>query len=458
MKTVISAFGCSVVLAALFLTGLAQAANYHVPSGATPTLQDAVDDAAAGLDPQETIYLDADIDIFAAVEIGNDFDASHKLLICPNTTRLRSVIRMQACCEPAIHAAGAAYVTLQDLDIYRHITNNNHIIDYNLCSYMMIQRCRIGSDWTVPGALNWSAIHWVYPFNSVIRNTMTFATAPSTFQYGIEILSHDDPGSRLRLYNNSIQGFYGGGLAVSGTSGKIIIRNNVVVTEDAIAPDPVGYVGNLGAVNLVSSHNAVFCAAGDEWAGFDDIRGANFNRFNFADIAPSFISANWAFNVPNPNFLNLTGGGALHAAASFGINLFGAAPDPDDLAILDDWEKNLRPAGTPAHTDRGADQSDTDYAALDAAAPSPRAGIELSLGPLPSRGTLEAFIRAPTSSGEISLRLFDASGRFIEQLWSGYAAEGRRVRWQNRDLPAGVYFVRASNGAETISRRAVIVR
>lgn len=152
--------GALVALAAAVLCAPAvRSADYHVPSVPTPTLQDAVDDALVSGDPQETIYIDANLDVFAETLIPFGFDASHKLLIRPGTTLTRATIRMMACCDPVIHATGTSYVTIQDLDIFRHITNNNHIIYYSLCSDMLIQRCRVGSDWTVPGAANWSAIY-----------------------------------------------------------------------------------------------------------------------------------------------------------------------------------------------------------------------------------------------------------------------------------------------------------
>lgn len=459
MKLPLSRIGFLAVVtsAASFLSPAVRAAEYHVPSGPTPTLQDAIDDALVSGDPMETIYIEADLEVFAETVIPFGFNASHKLLIRPGTARPRATIRMQNCCDPVIHAVGTSYVTIQSLDIYRHITNNDHIVYYDMCSYMMIERCRIGSDWTVPGAANWSAIYWVYPFNSVIRNTMTFATAPSTFQCGIRIVNQSDPGSILRLYNNSIQGFYSGGIALQGTAGKVIVRNNVVVTEEAINPDPVGYLGDIGVgLNLVSSHNAVFCDAGDEWGGADDIRGANFVTLAFADIGPSFLSSTWSFDNPNPNFLKLAGGGPLHTPARFGQNLTGGFPDPDDIAVLEDWERNPRPAGTPPHTDRGADQSDSDQtSSVEAVIPGTPLSVEVR--PTPARGRVEISLDAGDHEGPVAITLFDAGGRRVRDVWSGDLRGKSAMAWEDPGLPAGVYYLSATMGGRTQVRKLVLV-
>lgn len=433
------------------------AADYHVPSGPTPTLQDAIDAALVSADPLETIYIDADLDVFTETTLPFGFNPGHRLLIRPGTTLLRARIRMNTCCDPVIHGVGTSSVTLQDLDIFRHITNGDHIVYYESCSEMLIQRCRIGSDWTVPGAQGYSAIYWHYPFNSMIRNTLTFATAPSTFRAGIEVMGHDDPGSRLWLYNNSVQGFYYAGLAVSGTAGEILVRNNVAVTEVAINPDPVGYYGNIGpGVFLAASHNAVFCDPGDEWGGFDDIRGANFSRLNFPDISTSFVTWTWTPGSPNPTFLGLSAGGPLHAPARYGQNLTGGIPEPGDQQVFDDWEREVRPSGVPLHTDRGADQADAD-ALSSVASRESEAFPDIAVRPVPSRGLLEMQVHVSEGSERVSARLFDSSGRLAREVWRGKTTRGDWVSCDVRGLPAGVYYLAVSSGETARAKRVVLV-
>jgi hypothetical protein len=434
----------------------AAAGDFNVPSVATPTLQDAVDAAAGGVDPLETIYINSNLDVGTTTTIGLGFDATHRLLIRPGITLTRATIRMMVPSLIVIQAIGASYVTIQDLDVFRHITNDNHIIHYDGCSEMTIERCRVGSDWTTSGTPGWAAIHWVYPFDCVIRNTFTFATTPSTFAYGMQIIGHDDPGSILRMYNNSVQGFYTAGISVHGTAGKVLFRNNVAVTEQSINPDPVGYNGNLGAVTLVSSHNAVFCDAGDEWGGVTDIRGGSFVRLNFADLPACFTSWLWVFSNPNMTFLNLTGGGPIHTAASAGVTITNGAPDADDTAVVDDWEKNVRPAGTPLHTDRGADQSDLDYL-LSVENSLPPAGLSLEIAPLPSHGPVDLDVRG-TGGDAVTVRLFDATGRFVTEIWSGRTDGGRAIRWDGASLSSGVYFVTVRAGDRAVVKRIVNVR
>lgn len=445
---------------------LVRAAEYHVPSGPTPTLQSAINAALLSGDPLETIYIEANLDVNVETTIPFGFDAGHKLLIRPGTTRPRAIIRMLNCCDPVLRATTTSYVTIQDLDIFRHITNNDHIIVYDLCSDMLIQRCRIGSDWPTPGVANWSAIHWTYPFNSMIRNTMTFATSPSTWQYGISITSHDDPGSRLWLYNNSMQGFYGAGLSLQGADGKVMIRNNVAVTDAAINPDPVGYAGNIGpGLILASSHNAVFCDPGDEWSGADDIRGGNFARLNFVDIPTSFVSSAWAFDSPNPNFLEIERDGPLHTSARLGVNLPGGMPDPDDQQVRDDWEREPRPSGSPPHTDRGADQSDLEAptSMVESNSPGtslPGVGItfDLTVRPVPAHGSVRILLDAGTHSGAATIRLLDSSGRLLREVWSGQVQGSRIVSWEDHELPAGVYYLAAEMSGGVRTRKLVLTR
>lgn len=233
-----------------------------------------------------------------------------------------------------------------------------------------------------------------------------------------------------------------------------MLRNNVVVTEESINPDPVGYVGNIGpGLTLLSSHNAVFCDPGDEWGGLDDIRGAAFAQLGFADLPPSFLSYHWIPGSPNPLFLAITGG-PLHTAARLGVNLPGGSPDPDDQAVLDDWEREPRPAGAPPHTDRGADQLDAEFASSVEAASGP-APFDLTIRPIPSAGPVEIALRPGELRGSASVRILDAAGRLV-RYFSTFPA-GASPRWRESALPPGVYFVDARIGSLKRTGRFVIL-
>jgi len=449
------------VLAALLVLALGQGAGageYHVPAPYA-TLQAALDAAAAGGDALETVLLDADVDLDAAAVIPQGFGAAHALVVRPGAGRDRARLRMLSGIEPAIVASAASHVTLQDLDVVRHAFNEEFLVVYENCSEMVIERCRIGSDWPEAGIPNCSTVYWSFPLNGTIRNTIVFAAAPGTWQTAIVVVHHDTPGSRLRVYHNTVEGFYASGINLKGTAGEVYLRNNVVVTAPAIAPDPVGYSADIGpGLSLHASHNAVFADAGDEWGGPDDIRGSSFARLDFIDLAASFVSTEWIENDANAGYLSLQGGGPLHTPSRFGVALPGGAPDAGDGQVFDDWERQSRPGGAPAHTDRGADQSDADGPALAAPDAAPRVALFVEASPNPARGSVEIRVRA-AHEGPVALRLVDVSGRVLRAgaLAPGARGEARRTAWDLPGLPSGVYFVVAETPTGRASAKVALL-
>ncbi len=67
-------------------------------------------------------------------------------------------------------------------------------------------------------------------------------------------------------------------------------------------------------------------------------------------------------------------------------------------------------------------------------------------------------------NGDVSLAVFDASGRRVRDLWNGWQmAGGHVVAWDGRDdagtpVPAGVYFVQLRGASDRDSRKLLIVR
>lgn len=72
------------------------------------------------------------------------------------------------------------------------------------------------------------------------------------------------------------------------------------------------------------------------------------------------------------------------------------------------------------------------------------------------------FELAQPAPGRLSVALFDVAGRRVLNLFEGTGEAGyRRLTWQGQGeerLPAGIYFVRADDGRDIISRKVVISR
>ncbi len=84
--------------------------------------------------------------------------------------------------------------------------------------------------------------------------------------------------------------------------------------------------------------------------------------------------------------------------------------------------------------------------------------LYLSAGAQPSRGGGEVRFVMP-ESGWARLRLHDASGRMIDELYNGRASSGEhRIARAGRSLPAGVYLLRLDTRSDRTQRRWVVVR
>jgi hypothetical protein len=117
-------------------------------------------------------------------------------------------------------------------------------------------------------------------------------------------------------------------------------------------------------VPLVTSHNTTLASAARvEWIepGAQSCAGAEgFFRFERQDHIQTFREFEWKTDLgwnQNRNLFRLVDGGLLHrATADAGVTVTDGAPHARDVALLDDWENDPRPAGDPLRTDRGMDQ------------------------------------------------------------------------------------------------------
>jgi hypothetical protein len=84
-------------------------------------------------------------------------------------------------------------------------------------------------------------------------------------------------------------------------------------------------------------------------------------------------------------------------------------------------------------------------AAVPAEAP---ADLSLAVSPSPVSGAAEIRFSAP--AGDASVRLYDAQGRAVAQLWRGTGGSGAQVvRWDRSGIPAGLYVLRLVAGAHS---------
>ena len=89
--------------------------------------------------------------------------------------------------------------------------------------------------------------------------------------------------------------------------------------------------------------------------------------------------------------------------------------------------------------------------------------LAVAVQPVPSRADVTITVAIP-EVGPARVEIFDASGRRVRTLWNGNAEVGERaLMWNARDaagvrVAPGIYFIRATLGAETATRRIVLVR
>lgn len=365
----------ALLLAALGLALPAPAAEFIVGPGHYDTLQAAVDAAAdpANLDAQNVIVIAVPVlHTGAAVQIGWQFNAGRQLVIRPDTTgglRRASIVSENGS-EPIVLLAGAGHVTLQDLDLVRHTTNNDDLLQINSGTSNVVERCRIGSDWPAPGAAGWSHVRIDSPVGVLVRNCVCFALLPGTLDRGITVTTGTAQNHSIFLYNNTVADFRLYGIDITGDGSVfVLLRNNVVVNGLSLDPEPITYHSHVDElVEVVTSHNTAFASAANVEL-LDVIGGGNaqsiagvlgFLRLERHEHARAFREFEWKTDQgwnQNRNLWRLIDGGLLHnIAADAGVTVTDGVPHGRDVAVREDWERDARPGGDPARTDRGADQ------------------------------------------------------------------------------------------------------
>lgn len=348
------------------------AAHFGVPDDFAD-LQSAVDAAAAAdLEPHFINLRVERLDTFAEVLIGDAFSAERPLTIRPDpavAVLRRVTIASRNGNQPILRLENAGHVTIRDLDLLRHVPNDAHLVQLNGCADILLERCRLGSDWRSPGAGTWDNLVVHYPRQVVVRNCLFFSHVPGVFERGIVASIGDDARNSLLLYHNVVADARDIGIEISAPArdSLVLLRNNVVANRPGLAPEPTAFRSQVqaGAI-VVSSHNAVFASDGRvESVAWDQaVAGGELLRLAPAAVDDAFVESLWRIDPewhPNPQFFRLRENGPLHrAAASAGLivadDLAHQLPHPRDVAVWDDWEEDPRPSGDPERVDRGADQ------------------------------------------------------------------------------------------------------
>src|SRR5262249_15601155 len=184
--------------------------DYLVPSIQYPTVQDAVNDAAANINTanlHRVFLTQSPIHAASEIVIGAPFDFTHRLLIRPFSTLGRATIIGDNAGQAIIRFAGGGQsggATFQDLDLVREITNDHHLIEIVYAFIdVTFERCRIGSiDTGFPGGNpGWNVVEMDNPVNVLFRNCILFALQPGTFERGFHVSDFGTDVGSLFLYN-----------------------------------------------------------------------------------------------------------------------------------------------------------------------------------------------------------------------------------------------------------------
>ena len=74
--------------------------------------------------------------------------------------------------------------------------------------------------------------------------------------------------------------------------------------------------------------------------------------------------------------------------------------------------------------------------------------------PNPLRDQMTIIMAKPVNH-EIRLDIYDKTGRFVTEIYDGYMA---RIKTFNIDLPAGIYFLKISDGQKAEFKNIVVVK
>jgi hypothetical protein len=458
-----------------------QAIDYFVPSAETPTLQNALLDAALSDEVENTIHLMSS-PVLGTFALGGDFHSGRQLTIRPlegisRVSVVASTLNIPVFTLTGVLGSDQGYITLQDLDILRTGSgSNSHLVVVSGMSHVTIERCRIGLNWTTPGPVGFANLRITYPTEVVVRNCILFSLFPGNFDHAILATNFADPANSLYLYNNLAADYRVSGIRISDPAAPVgvlyVLRNNVAANHPGILAEPVGYRSEIPAGSTVlTSHNAVFATPGlGETTAFGvtiaGVGGGTFVGYPRAAIGATWVNETWTLAPPydaNENFSRLEPGGPLHDADSdWGATITDDLPDPDDIAVVLDIDRQGRPGGAPnPHTDRGPDQIEPHVAT---AAPLSQ----------PTRGLLSSrLVRNPANdlhvhyeahaAGRLSIEVFDVTGRRLERSMREVAAHETGDLKFARLPGSGIYLYRLRldagiDGGVVHEGKAVIVK
>ena len=88
----------------------------------------------------------------------------------------------------------------------------------------------------------------------------------------------------------------------------------------------------------------------------------------------------------------------------------------------------------------------------------PQAGLQISLGPNPAN-PITAISYKLQAASQVSLQVFDISGRKLVELASGFHLAGEyRYVWDAGNRAAGIYIIRLKTPQESLSGKLTIVK
>jgi hypothetical protein len=443
-------------LLTIVIPSAGRAMDATVPSIPFPDLQSAVAALSVSPDVLNNIFIATpSITTGNSIVLTNAFNSGRQLVIRPATTVARARILSTGANSPILSLSGSGNVTIQDLDIVRSVTNTADLIQTVNTTFITIERCRIGSS-EPPGFAGLSYISILYPADGgiTIRNCIFFSTYKQAFDYGINVVAMGDASNEVFLYNDCVADYNLVGVQVNdATSGSLVLlRNNVVVNNLISVPEPVAYHSAvIPGVIVVTSNNVAFASAANVQTLIppnQDIYGTAASEVGI-DLPPtlgeetsSFVTMDWDATpgAANTDFYRTRETGPLHASsATWGVNVGPGTPDPHDTPVGDDFERQLRPGGTPAHTDRGPFQLDPASAGVAGATEA----TPLRVSPYGNPARIARLRFSTGIAGELTASLYDVAGRSAGVVHRAVGAgESGTLTWSG--VRPGLYAYRVS--------------
>ncbi len=456
MRSPLSRVIPAILLCSFVTARAATAMDATVPSIPYPDVQTAVAALALSPDVDNHIFITQPaIFTSSSIVIGPAFSAARTLTIRPATTVSRAqILSNDVSGQPIFSLNTCGSVHMADLDVVRDITNNGNLVETSNTTFITFERCRIGSD-SSPNAAGLSFMLILYPGDGgvMIRNCIFFSKYKNAFDYAIQCITGDSS-NELFLYNDCIADYNRVGLTVSdGNIGSLILaRNDVFVNNTISVPEPTAVSSSIvPGVVVVTSDNLAFASPANVQTGFppnQDLFGTAASQAP-VDLPATALEETNAFTTMtwnptpgdlNPDFYRPTVAGDLHTPGAYGIIVGLKSPDAHDQAVVDDINRNIRPGGSPLHVDRGPYQLDPSTSGV--GDPGGLA-VQLRVAPVddPARSFQLAY--ACGVAGELSVEVFDVSGRRVGALRREVSRGGSGVLVLGGARASGLYLYRA---------------